>query len=172
MATKTLILMIFFQKIVGEGTAQEYFRSIQPKAIRSLLITARSTLDLLLMQASDYAVTASNDGRKQLSQAGLPASLETYKSGGEIPETLWGSILRVQNMGGINELNERYNDLESSAARASLSMDNINASIMREERIDNSFRTRFPSSVMGTPSTQLNTDIKVKRFNDYFSFFL
>ena len=146
----------------GEGTSQEYFRSIQPKAIRSRLITARETLDQLFMRSSVYAATATNDGRKQLSSAGLPASLETYKSGGEIPETLWGSILRVQSLGGMNELNEKCQDLESSAMRAMLSIDNINASILREERIDQSFRIRFPSSLKGTPSTQLNVDIKVR----------
>ena len=118
------------------------------------------------MQSSVYAATATNDGRKQLSSAGLPASLETYKSGGEIPETLWGSILRVQSLGGMNELNEKCQDLESSAMRAMLSIDNINASILREERIDQSFRVRFPSSLKGTPSTQLNVDIKV-RINKY-----
>lgn len=139
----------------------EYFRDIQPKAIRTLLTTTRETLDLLLMQASDYAATATNEGRKQLCAVGLPASLETYKSGGEFPDNLWVSVQRVQSLGGASELSERHKDLEGAAQRAAMSMENIEASIAREERIDLAFRARFPSSTRTTPSTALNGDIKV-----------
>ena len=106
------------------------------------------------MQAADYAADATNEGRKQLSSVGLPASLETYKSGGEFPDNLWVSVQRVQSLGGASELTERHTDLEGAAQRAARSIEGIDASIAREERIDFAFRARFPRD---RKSTRLNS---------------
>ena len=130
-----------------------------------LLTATRELLDQLLMQATDYAAAATNEGRKQLSLVGLPASLETYKSGGEFPDNLWMSVQRVQSFGGASELTERLTDLEGAAQRAARSIEGIDASIAREERIDLGFRARFPSSTKTTPSTVLNGDMKVRAFS-------
>lgn len=77
-----------------------FFKDIHPKAVKALLVSSREKLDLLLVQTTDSALGATNEGRKELAGVGLPGSLETYKSGGQFPENLWLKIERIQSLGG------------------------------------------------------------------------
>lgn len=106
-----------------------------------------------------------------MASVGLPGSLEAYRTGGQFPENLWLEVQRVQSLGGVDELNSRYSNLMESADRSEVSMVHVDGSVAREERIDSSFRNRFPEwgagggttvgSGKGTPSSVLNADIKV-----------
>lgn len=152
----------------GEKT-KSFFTEIQPKALKGLITTTKEKLDALQLEASTLANNATNDGRKTMSSVGLPGSLETYMSGGQFPHNLWTEIQRVQALGGVEELDSRYSHLEESAGRSLVSMGYTDDSIAREEKVDNSFRSRFPEwggatvvSGKATPSSVLNADIKVQ----------
>lgn len=104
-----------------------------------------------------------------MSSVGLPGSLETYMSGGQFPHNLWVEIQRVQTLGGVEELDARNSHLEESAGRSLVSIGYTDDSIAREEKVDSSFRNRFPEwggatvvSGKATPSSVLNADIKVQ----------
>ena len=156
-------------QITGGEKTKSFFTEIQPKALKGLITTTKEKLDALQLEASTLANNATNDGRKTMSSVGLPGSLETYMSGGQFPHNLWTEIQRVQALGGVEELDSRYSHLEESAGRSLVSMGYTDDSIAREEKVDNSFRSRFPEwggatvvSGKATPSSVLNADIKVQ----------
>jgi programmed cell death 6-interacting protein len=90
---------------------------------------------------------------------GLPGSLEAYKSGGGLPENLWKKVKRTQDMGGIQALEDRIQDLNAAAERANQSAHQIETSLRREENLDTDFRARNPHWT-GVQSASLNQDIK------------
>lgn len=151
------------------GGSRSFFKDVQPKAIKALLAATREKVDLLVATTVSSATAATNEGRKQMSDVGLPGSLETYKTGGLFPENLWLEIERVQMTGGIAELLQRYSDLEISATHSHSTIGEIEESVNREERVDQAFHSRFQewgagggsSMGSGVPSDVLNADIKV-----------
>mmetsp|Transcript_4390 Transcript_4390/g.4529 ORF Transcript_4390/g.4529 Transcript_4390/m.4529 type:complete len:923 (-) Transcript_4390:423-3191(-) len=159
-----------FSDYAGDDKREKmFFKDIHPKAVKALMVSTREKLDVLLVETTDLAVAATNEGRKQLSGVGLPGSVETYKSGGQFPENLWLKIERIQSLGGQNELNTRFTDLEISAKRGHISMESIEQCVDREERVDDAFRKRFPQlenkdhgvGPVLSRSSSLNGDIKI-----------
>jgi hypothetical protein len=135
------------------------FQALLPKAVRKISAEGRDNMNGILSKATTVASEATNNARASLSAAGLPGSLESYKSGGELPENLWLKIQRVQALGGLRELQSKFDALGNAAQRAILSMSSIDESLMREEQTDDSFRIRFPDCD-SAPSAHINADIK------------
>lgn len=76
-----------------------------------------------------------------------------------LPENLWVKIQRIQSLGGISELNAKYSNLESASARARLTMEAIENSLLRESSQMDAFRQRHASVV--TPDiSRLQQDIR------------
>lgn len=89
-------------------TENDLLLDIVPKAVRLLRGSMRARLDGILSQVTNDAAAASSQGRAALSTVGLPSSLEAYKSGDELPESLWLKIQRVQSLGGKAGLETKF----------------------------------------------------------------
>jgi hypothetical protein len=121
-----------------------FFQNILPSRVRQIRGEFQNKIEEILTKAASVAGAASNSGRVTLSALGLPGSLESYKSGGKLPDNLWVKIQRIQTLGGKNELMLKLTELENSANRALQTMGIIQDSLLREERLDSSFRTQYP----------------------------
>ena len=140
------------------------FKGIQSKETRDAVASIKDKVDVLLAQSAALAATATGEARRQLGLVGLPASLEAEKAGhnAAIPDSLWAQVVRVQSLGGLSELSNRFSDLEKAANRTFSTVESINAAISREERMESAFRERFNKTDMHPPSNTLLRDIKVR----------
>ena len=153
--------------IAGDGCDVILFKGIQSKETRDAVTSVKDKIDVLLAQSAAVAATATGEARRQLGLVGLPASLEAAKAGHNavIPDSLWAQVVRVQSLGGLSELSNRFSDLEGAARRTFSTVESINASIAREERMDNMFRERYSKAESGPWSNSLLVEIKVKGEN-------
>eukprot|EP01041_Mallomonas_annulata_P006038 gene6038-12173_t len=135
------------------------FKDLLPRHSRTLLLRYQEQLEATVTRTAEEAVTASSNARTQLSAMGLPGSLESFKSGGGLPENLWSKVAHTQSKGGLQELHRQYNALEDAAQRASVTASSIEDSLQREEMSDEIFR-RHNSQWTGTASSVLNQDIR------------
>lgn len=136
-----------------------FFSDLVPKEVKVLVTKYQESTENILRDCSGTASKATNEGRAALSELGLPGSLELFKSGGMLPENLWVKIQRIQSLGGISELNAKYSNLESASARARLTMEAIENSLLRESSQMDAFRQRHASVV--TPDiSRLQQDIR------------
>ena len=72
-----------------------YFASLLPKLVRQIRGEFGNEMDALMTKASLDCGGASTEARTFLSNLGLPGSLESYKSGGQLPEQLYAKIVKV-----------------------------------------------------------------------------
>ena len=137
------------------------FERVQPSAVIAQLKQTKDKLVALFATVEEVASSASAEGRKQLFCVGLPGSLEAYKSGSAIPESVWATVVRVQSQGGLEEIKHKVADIEACAVRAVSTMDEIKSSMSREETADLVLRERLPMIVMEPSSDQLYATVKV-----------
>lgn len=140
-------------------TENIFFRDVLPSQVRQLRGDFHNQMDIILTNASTEAGTASTAARATLSDLGLPSSLEAYKFGGKLPDNLWTKISRIQNMGQKAELISKLGLLEVAAGRCVHSMATIFESLQQEERVDATFRDRFPQWD-GVSSAALCVDLR------------
>ena len=150
---------------LGEGSDAVLFERVQPSAVVALLERTKGKLVNLMTAIDEVASSSSAERRKQLFCVGLPGSLEAFKSGLAIPESVWATVVRVQSQGGFEELKHKATDIDGSAARAVSIMDEIKSSILREETANLVFGQRLPMIVMQPSSDQLYEDVKVHDIN-------
>ena len=117
-----------------------------------LIIETRERLEQWLLETSTTATFTTNEGRKKIASVGLPGSVEIYNSGGKFPEQLSYEIERLQAIGDVKDLLQRQSELEQSAVMSFIALDEIDESLMIEERIDNTFRNRYPDTGSGSGS--------------------
>jgi hypothetical protein len=77
----------------------QLFKAVYPKEIREVKNMAEERLEQLLRVATNEANDLSNEARVILSSVGLPGSVESFKSGGELPSTLWEKVERIKSLG-------------------------------------------------------------------------
>jgi hypothetical protein len=138
------------------------FERVQPSAVIAQLKQTKDKLVELLAVVEKVASSASAEGRKELFSVGLPGSLEAYKSGSAIPESVWATVVRVQSQGGLEEIKRKVTDIEACAARAVSTMDEIKSLMSREETADLVFRERLPMIAMEPSADQLYATVKVR----------
>ena len=135
---------------IGTGVGTSFFQDIQPKAIKLLILEAREKLEQWLLETSTLATFSTNEGRKKVSAVGLPGSIEIYKSGGKFPKQLLLEIEKLQLLGGVKDLLQRHGELEKNAIRSFLAIDEVDESILKEEKIDILFRSRYSELMSGS----------------------
>ena len=111
---------------------------------------------LLTMKAEE----ANTMARVTLSSIGLPAKLESYKSGGTLPDHVWEKLLKIQGIGGIDTLRLKLTELNTAAEGALVTARTIDSALQRQEEVDVNFRSRHPTWT-GPPTSSLNLDIKL-----------
>ena len=79
-----------------EKSAAVFFKDVVPREVLALLAATKERLGDVLAHSAGAVTLATNDARYQLSALGLPGSLETHKTGGQLPENLWVKVQRVQ----------------------------------------------------------------------------
>lgn len=77
----------------------QLFKDIYPKEVREIKTMAEDRLEQLLRQSTTEANELSNQARMLLSSVGLPGSVESFKSGGDLPDSLWEKVQRIQSLG-------------------------------------------------------------------------
>jgi hypothetical protein len=141
------------------NTEKPLFKEVMPKSVRQLRGQMREELVAAQQQAQTDCDAGLASGRQALNAMGLPGSLETYRSGAKLPENLVAKIMRVQEMGGRQELQSKIDDLDAASKRALQSMATIDETLVREEKTDAQFRGRYPTWT-GVASTVLAADIR------------
>jgi hypothetical protein len=141
------------------GNDPPLFKEVLPKSVRQLRGQLRDELAGTLQQAQRDSDESLQSGRQALANIGLPAALETYRSGSKLPEHLVTKIMRVQEMGGRGELAARIEELEAASKRAAQSIATIDETLVREEKTDDQFRSRYPTWT-GVASSVLAADIR------------
>ena len=108
------------------------------------------------MSLVNTARTRKDEARAQLTSVNLPGSLEAFKSGEKVPDSLWEKIERLARFGGEGALRAKLAELEENIQRAESTMEQVEKSLAEEEKIDDSFRNTFERVVMFYPySTSL-----------------
>lgn len=136
------------------------FQYVLPKAIIEANRRFYEEINGLYAQASAQVVNATDMGKTTLSSVGLPGSLEAVKPENPLPEVLWTKIEKAKAAGGLERLRSLLDDLKSGARRALNSMGTIEDTLDREERQDDSFRSRY-AHFNGTRSAVMGQDIRV-----------
>ena len=138
-----------------------YFASLLPKLVRQIRGEFGNEMDALMTKASLDCGGASTEARTFLSNLGLPGSLESYKSGGQLPEQLYAKIVKMQTLGGLDSLRSRFADKDPMVARIKQSLETINQVLEREEATDLRFHERY-TTYRATRSITLTQDIKAQ----------
>ena len=163
-------LFLFFYLFFLLGVGSVFFGDIQPKKNKILISTTKEKLELSLALTLSFASNSTILGKNKISDLGLPGSIEIYNTAGKFPEKLLYEIEKIQKLGGYEELLIKYNELEISSKKSFDTINEIDISVSKEEKIDGIFRGKFPewgagASFIGTgkgaPSNILNVDIKV-----------
>lgn len=136
------------------------FAQVLPKAVYEGMRKFDEVRKDLLASTNNSAVNATNYARSSLSSVGLPGSLEAIKSESPLPDSLWAKVQRIQTMGGFARLESTGEELQDTSRRALMSMGNIEDSLNREERKDNTFRSIYPH-YPGVSSSELTSDVRL-----------
>lgn len=153
-----------------QSVETKFFKEIVSKEIRAMTNSLKERIDSLVTSNVNNANSATNEARMTLSSVGLPGTVESYKEDGQLPESIWQNIQRAKNLGGMPELKNKFDELESISNRALSTMQDIDNSILKEENNDISFHNRFPQW-SGVSTAILNSDIKnnIIRFRDAYN---
>lgn len=126
------------------NTEKPLFKDFTPSDIRAMVDSYRSQADALHRQQEEAVSTANSAARTALGQQGLPGSLEMYKSGGQLPENLWLKIEQIQQLGGVDEIQRKLKEVIANAATANATFEGISDTMQKENRADDSFRSKYP----------------------------
>ena len=87
---------------------------------------------------------------------------ELQKRNFDIPNDLWNMISQIQQLGGINQLNNIMQNIMQKTGEMGMKLNNCLNLLKQEENEDNFFRQRFQNqwNNVRRPSNQLNFNIK------------
>jgi hypothetical protein len=120
------------------------FRDLVPREVKLISTNFKSRLQSLIGDVIAEANQATNLSRSLLSDVGLPGSLESYKTQGGLPDSLWMKIQYIQSINGITGLRMRQLDVDGKASRSSNSLDGLAQAIEQEKKESLNFKTRYP----------------------------
>lgn len=137
---------------------RKLFKDIVPKSVQLVNDSIREYTTNAYKQYVSICGDLTNLARTTLASVGLPGSLQLYLTGGEFPDDLFQKFKKIQNLGGVNELISKRNELNNISMKVSNIFSSINESIKSETETDSLFRSRN-HEYKGLPFTSANNDI-------------
>jgi programmed cell death 6-interacting protein len=162
---KPLPIFDYYASLAAAGVPPEppLFQQILPVEISEVKSSADDRLKEFLRSTTAQANESSNEARVVLSSVGLPGSVESYKSGGDLPESLWEKVQRIQSLGSIASIRNKIQELHATSQRVAISLSNIDDCLNKEESQDVIFRSKHSSYDAASsivPSKILQKDLR------------
>ena len=137
---------------------RKLFKDIIPKHVQLVNDSIREYTTNIYKQNVTICGDLTNLARTTLASVGLPGSLQLYLTGGEFPDDLFQKFKKIQNLGGVDELQTRRKELSNLSMKVNQLLSSINDCIKVEVETDGVFRSRNPE-FNGSPFTSTSNDI-------------